>query len=48
MANAGAAGVIVGPGSLAVAHQPDEHVPLDELQAAAAIYRDLALAMMPA
>jgi succinyl-diaminopimelate desuccinylase len=48
MANAGAAGVIVGPGSLAVAHQPDEHVPLDELNAAAAIYRDLALAMMPA
>jgi acetylornithine deacetylase/succinyl-diaminopimelate desuccinylase len=48
MAAAGAAGVIIGPGSLAVAHQPDEHVPLDQLQAAAAIYRDLALAMMPA
>jgi len=48
MAAAGAAGVILGPGSLAVAHQPDEHVPLDELEAAARIYRDLALAMMPA
>ncbi len=48
MAAAGAAGIILGPGSLAVAHQPDEHVPLDELHAAAAIYRDLALAMMPA
>jgi acetylornithine deacetylase/succinyl-diaminopimelate desuccinylase-like protein len=48
MAAAGAAGVIIGPGGLAVAHQPDEHVPLDELNAAAAIYRDLALAMMPA
>jgi acetylornithine deacetylase/succinyl-diaminopimelate desuccinylase len=47
MAAAGAAGVIIGPGSLAVAHQPDEYVPLDELHAAAKIYRDLALAMMP-
>jgi acetylornithine deacetylase/succinyl-diaminopimelate desuccinylase family protein len=46
MASAGAAGVILGPGTLAVAHQPDEHVPLDELHAAAAIYRDIALAMM--
>jgi acetylornithine deacetylase/succinyl-diaminopimelate desuccinylase family protein len=48
MAAAGAAGVILGPGSLAVAHQPDEHVPLAELLAAASIYRELALAMMPA
>ena len=48
MAAAGAAGLILGPGALAVAHQPDEHVPLDELHAAANIYRDLALAMMPA
>lgn len=48
MIAAGAAGVILGPGTLSVAHQPDEHVPLDELHAAAAIYRDIALAMMPA
>lgn len=48
MAAAGAAGIILGPGSLAVAHQPDEHVPLDELEAAAHIHRELALAMMPA
>lgn len=48
MAAAGAAGIILGPGALAVAHQPDEHVPIQELHAAAAIYRDLALAMLPA
>lgn len=48
MAAAGAAGIILGPGSLSVAHQPDEHVPLDELCTAAAIYRDLAVAMLPA
>lgn len=42
----GAQGVVIGPGSLAVAHKPDEFVPKDELQTASAIYRDLALAML--
>ena len=36
-------GVVVGPGSLAQAHQPEEWVPRDELVRAAALYRDLAL-----
>lgn len=42
----GAAGVVVGPGDLAVAHKPDEFVPIAELVAAAAIYRDIALRML--
>jgi succinyl-diaminopimelate desuccinylase len=42
----GAQGVVLGPGSLAVAHQPDEYVPIAELAMAAAIYRDVALAML--
>jgi acetylornithine deacetylase/succinyl-diaminopimelate desuccinylase len=42
-AAAGSRGVVLGPGALDVAHQPDEFVPLDELGAAAAIYRDLML-----
>lgn len=44
----GAAGVVVGPGDLAVAHKPDEFVPEAELFAAARIYRDIALAMLRA
>lgn len=43
----GAKGVVIGPGSLAVAHKPDEFVPVDEFIAAAAIYLDVALAMLP-
>ena len=39
----GIRGVVVGPGSLAQAHQPEEWVPRDELVRAAALYRDLAL-----
>jgi succinyl-diaminopimelate desuccinylase len=43
---AGAQGVILGPGSLKVAHRPDEYVPIAELTMAAAIYRDVALSML--
>jgi len=46
--NAGAVGVVLGPGSLDVAHQPDEYVPWDELSRAAAIYRDIVVAMLKA
>lgn len=42
----GAAGVVIGPGDLAVAHKPDEFVPIDQLVAAAFLYRDLALRML--
>ena len=42
----GAVGVVLGPGSLDVAHQPDEYVPKDDLARAALIYRDIAIAMM--
>ena len=42
----GAVGIVLGPGSLDVAHQPDEYVPKDDLAHAALIYRDIALAMM--
>jgi acetylornithine deacetylase/succinyl-diaminopimelate desuccinylase len=44
----GAQGVVIGPGSLAVAHKPDEFVPLDEFVAASLIYRDVARAMLQA
>ncbi|MEB8292990.1 M20 family metallopeptidase [Klebsiella michiganensis] len=43
----GAKGVVIGPGSLSVAHKPDEFVPVDEFIAAADIYLDIALAMLP-
>ena len=46
--DAGAVGIVLGPGSLDVAHQPDEYVPKDDLARAALIYRDIASAMMPA
>lgn len=42
----GASGVVLGPGALAAAHTADEFVPVQELIAASAIYRDLALAML--
>jgi acetylornithine deacetylase/succinyl-diaminopimelate desuccinylase len=42
----GSVGIVLGPGSLDVAHQPDEYVPKDDLARAALIYRDLAVAMM--
>ena len=42
----GAVGIVLGPGSLDVAHQPDEYVPKDDLARASLIYRDLAVAMM--
>jgi acetylornithine deacetylase/succinyl-diaminopimelate desuccinylase len=43
---AGAEGVVLGPGDLAVAHKPDEFVPRAELEAAVRIYRDIARAML--
>jgi succinyl-diaminopimelate desuccinylase len=42
----GAVGIVLGPGSLDVAHQSDEYVPKDDLARAALIYRDIAVAMM--
>lgn len=42
----GAQGIVLGPGSLAVAHKPDEFVPIDELLAASAIYHDIARDML--
>lgn len=42
----GANGVVIGPGSLAVAHQPEEFVPLDELEGAVSLYRDIALELL--
>jgi acetylornithine deacetylase/succinyl-diaminopimelate desuccinylase family protein len=44
--NAGAVGIVLGPGSLDVAHQPDEYVPVDDLRRAALIYRDIAAAIL--
>ncbi|MCB9948059.1 MAG: M20 family metallopeptidase [Rhodospirillaceae bacterium] len=44
----GANGVVIGPGSLDVAHKPDEFVPVEELEAAVGIYRDVALSMLHA
>jgi len=43
----GAYGSVLGPGSLAVAHKPDEFVPVDEFVAASLIYRDIATRMLP-
>ena len=44
--NAGAVGIVLGPGSLDVAHQPDEYVPVEDLRRAALIYRDIAAATL--
>ena len=43
---AGAHGVVLGPGDLAVAHKPDEFVPEGELVMAAQIYRDIAFDLL--
>lgn len=45
---AGADGLVLGPGDLGVAHKPNEFVPRRELEAAALIYRDIAAAMLVA
>ena len=42
----GARGTGIGPGDLAVAHKPDEFVPVDEFVACSLIYRDVAKAML--
>ncbi len=42
----GTTGTVIGPGTLAVAHKPDEFVPIDEFIAASLIYRDIALQML--
>lgn len=42
----GANGVVLGPGSLSVAHQPNEFVPVDELMRSVFIYRDVAQSML--
>jgi acetylornithine deacetylase/succinyl-diaminopimelate desuccinylase family protein len=44
----GAKGTVIGPGSLSVAHKPDEFVPLDEFIACSLIYRDVARSMLQA
>ena len=44
----GANGVVLGPGSLSVAHQPNEFVPIDELLRSVLIYRDVALSLLRA
>jgi|SRR5947209_7869515 len=43
----GSLGIVLGPGSLDVAHQPDEYVPKDDLVLASLIYCDIVLSMMP-
>jgi acetylornithine deacetylase/succinyl-diaminopimelate desuccinylase family protein len=45
-ASLGAEGTVIGPGDLAVAHKPDEFVPVDEFITSSLIYRDVALAML--
>ena len=42
----GAKGTVIGPGSLSVAHKPDEFVPIDEFVASSLIYCDVAKAML--
>ncbi|HEY9213662.1 MAG TPA: M20 family metallopeptidase [Ancylobacter sp.] len=44
----GAEGVVIGPGSLTVAHKADEFVPLDEFVTSALIYRDVAKTLLSA
>ncbi|WGD32205.1 M20 family metallopeptidase [Ancylobacter sp. WKF20] len=44
----GAEGVVIGPGSLSVAHKADEFVPVDEFELSALIYRDIAQRMLSA
>jgi acetylornithine deacetylase/succinyl-diaminopimelate desuccinylase-like protein len=42
----GASGIVLGPGLMGVAHKPDEYVPEDQLLTAAAIYEEIAIAML--
>jgi succinyl-diaminopimelate desuccinylase len=42
----GATGTVIGPGSIDVAHKPDEFVPRDEFIRSALIYRDIAERML--
>jgi acetylornithine deacetylase/succinyl-diaminopimelate desuccinylase family protein len=44
----GAQGTVIGPGSLALAHKPNEFVPIDEFVTASLIYRDVAMDMLKA
>ncbi|MCJ8145040.1 M20 family metallopeptidase [Ancylobacter sp. A5.8] len=44
----GAEGVVIGPGSLSVAHKADEFVPLDEFVTSSLIYRDIARNLLTA
>jgi succinyl-diaminopimelate desuccinylase len=44
----GAQGTVIGPGSLALAHKPNEYVPIDEFVMASLIYRDVAMDMLKA
>ncbi len=42
----GATGTVIGPGSIDVAHKPDEFVPRDELIRSSLIYRDVAIRIL--
>jgi len=42
----GAQGIVVGPGTLEVAHRPDEFVPEEELVVSSLIYRDIVLDLL--
>ncbi|SFB34292.1 acetylornithine deacetylase [Rhizobium sp. NFR07] len=42
----GAQGTVIGPGSLSVAHKPDEFVPIDEFVTCSVIYRDVTRKML--
>ena len=42
----GATGTVIGPGSIDVAHKPDEFVPRDQFIRSSLIYRDIAGGML--
>lgn len=46
LCSTGATGIVLGPGALSVAHQPNEFVSATELLTASLIYRDIALTML--